>query len=83
MDECRKRKQRLDNWHAAIGSREVLEEYDAPSWMIDNAVAGVFDPFSSKKVNEHGYNLINHAQQNRLPAEFIRRVQAGEFDAPA
>jgi hypothetical protein len=61
---------------------DVLEEYDAPSWMIDNAAAGVFDPFSSKKANKHGYNLVNQARQNRLPVEFIRRVQAGEFDAP-
>jgi hypothetical protein len=61
---------------------DVLEEYDAPSWMINNAAAGVYDKFSSKRVNQHGYNLLSHALQNGLPEEFIRRVQAGEFDSP-
>lgn len=55
---------------------------DAPSWMIANAEAGVFDAFNSRRVNKRGFNLLAHARDNDLPYEFIRRVQAGEFDAP-
>jgi hypothetical protein len=47
--------------------------------MIDNAAACVFDPFASKKVNKHGYNLVSHARQNRVPAGFYSARPGGRI----
>ena len=41
----------------------------------------MYDLFSSRRVNQHGYNLIGHAKKVGLDA-IVSRARAGEFDAP-